>query len=123
MKKRPISVTIAGYVIVAAGVMGLAYHSTEWLHRPFQSEIIWISLLRVLAVVAGFGMLRGYNWARWLTLVWIAFHVVVSYWHGWSEVAMHAVVLAVFAYVLFRPAANAYFEHPGFNTPHGRAEL
>ena len=112
MKKRPLSVTIAGYVIVAAGIMGLAYHSPEWLQRPFHSEIIWISLLRLLAVVAGFAMLRGHNWGRWLTLVWIAFHVVVSYWHGWPEVAMHAALLAVFAYILFRPAANAYFQPP-----------
>ena len=115
MKKRPLSVTIAGYVIAAAGVMGLIYHSSGWMLRPFHYEIVWISLIRVVAIVAGVAMLRGHNWARWLTLVWIAFHVALSFWHGWPEVAMHALLLVIFAYILFRPAANAYFK--------GRAEL
>ena len=115
MKKRPLSVTIAGYVLVAAGFMGVIYHSSDWMLRPFQFEIVWISLVRLLAIVAGVAMLRGYNWGRWLSLVWIAFHVVVSYWHGWPEVAMHAALLVVFAYILFRPAANQYFA-PSENT-------
>jgi hypothetical protein len=109
MNKRPLSVTVASYVIAAAGVVGLAYHFSEWTLRPFHSDIVWVSLVRVIAIACGVAMLRGHNWARWLTMVWIAFHVALSFWHSWSEVAMHVLLLAVFAYVLFRQRANQYF--------------
>ena len=42
-------------------------------------------------------------------MAWIAFHVVVSYFHSMQEAAMHLVFLVVFAAVLFMPAANRYF--------------
>jgi hypothetical protein len=60
-------------------------------------------------VIAGVYMLRGANWARWLAIAWIAFHVGVSYFHSWGEMAMHAAILVVFAYILLRPAAAEYF--------------
>ena len=54
-------------------------------------------------------MLRGCNWARWLALAWIAFHVVLSAFHSLPEFALHAVLCAVFAYFLLRPDAALYF--------------
>ena len=35
-----------------------------------------------LAIVCGVFLLRGHNWARWLALAWIAFHVVLSAFHA-----------------------------------------
>ena len=37
----------------------------------------------------------GHNWARWLLVAWLAFHVVVSGFHSMSEMAAHAVLLIV----------------------------
>jgi hypothetical protein len=54
-------------------------------------------------------MLRGHNWARWLILVWIAYHVVLSALHSVSEVVVHGLLFVVIAYVLFRPRVSAYF--------------
>jgi hypothetical protein len=110
MPKRPISVTILSWILIAAGTMGLIYHAREikTLH-PFPYDALLVGFVRVLAIVSGAFMLRAHNWARWLAIVWIAFHVVISYFHSWSEVAMHAVILVVFAYLLLRPAANSYF--------------
>ncbi len=54
-------------------------------------------------------MLRGHNWARWLALAWIAFHVVLSAFHALAELAVHSLFCAIMAYFLFRPAANGYF--------------
>jgi hypothetical protein len=54
-------------------------------------------------------MLRGANWARWLAVSWIAFHVCVSYFNGWGEMAMHAVILVVFVATLFNKSAGEYF--------------
>ena len=67
MNKRPLSVTIVSCLLAAAGAVGLVYHSTEFktLH-PFPYNTLWVSLVRVLAIVAGVFMLRGSNWARWL---------------------------------------------------------
>jgi len=39
---------------------------------------MWVCLLSLAAVIAGAGLLRGYNWARWLALAWIAFHVAIQ---------------------------------------------
>jgi hypothetical protein len=51
----------------------------------------------------------GQNWARWLALAWIAFHVVLSALHPIPELIIHAVFCAVFAWLLFRPEAARYF--------------
>ena len=55
-------------------------------------------------------MLRAFNWARWLAMAWIAFHVVLSFFHAWPEMAVHGVIFVAFAYFLFRPEANAFFQ-------------
>ena len=110
MEKRPIPVTVLGCLLVAAGLLGLAYHLSELRFRqPIQYGILGIALVRLLAVIAGAFMLRGQNWARWLGIAWIAFHVIVSFYHSWPEVALHAVLLLLFAYFLFRPQATRYF--------------
>jgi len=71
--------------------------------------LIWIALVRLIAVVCGAFMLRGADWARWLALAWMAFHVVVGFLHSMREGAIHGLILVVIAYLLFRPEARAYF--------------
>jgi len=110
MARRPLSVTIISWLFIAAGGIGLVYHSTELMpEAPFDYEVIWVLLLRLLAVVCGIFMLRGSNWARWLLIAWLAYHVVLSAFHSPSELAMHALLLAVITYFLLRPKAASYF--------------
>jgi len=110
MKKRPLSVTVIGSLYVAAGAIGLAYHLTELKpEHPFQHNILWVSLIRLIAIVCGVYMLRGSNWARWLALAWIVYHVILSGFHSWSELAVHSLLCAVFAFFLFRLRATEYF--------------
>ena len=95
---------------VLAGAVGFVYHFSELNpHQLFQNDALWVELIRILAIVAGIFLLRGRNWARWLALSWIAFHVVISFWHPWGQLVMHILVFAIFAFVLFRPAATRYF--------------
>ena len=110
MKKRPLSVTIISWLFVAAGVVGLAYHLTEFraLH-PFPSDVVWVALLRVVAIVCGTFMLRANNWARWLSLAWLTFHVILSGFHSRQELVMHSVLLAILSYFLLRADAREYF--------------
>jgi len=58
-------------------------------------------------------MLLGRNWARWLGLAWIAFHVIISAFHSAQELVIHGLLLALFAYFLLRPSASAYFRAEG----------
>jgi len=110
MNKRPLSVTIIGCLLAATGAIGLVYHLKELKpQHPFQYDIVWVSLVRLAAIVAGVFMLRGSNWARWLALVWMLFHVVLSAFHSLQEFLVHALLLAVFAFFLLRPPANGYF--------------
>ncbi|HKR83218.1 MAG TPA: hypothetical protein VJS37_03530 [Terriglobales bacterium] len=111
MRKRPISVTIVSWIYIVAGIGGIAVHWTEFsLRHPFSNDAVLALIVRALAIVAGVFMLRGANWARWLAIVWIAYHVVLSSFHSVPQVAVHTLLLAVFAYVLCRRQANAYFE-------------
>ncbi len=110
MKKRPISVTIVSWVYIVAGLGGIAAHATEFDPRhPFSNDAVLALIVRVLAIVAGAFMLRGANWARWLAIVWIAYHVIFSSFQSVVAAGIHALLLAVFAYFLFRRQANAYF--------------
>jgi hypothetical protein len=110
MNKRPLSVTIIACVYIAVGAMGFAYHLKEFsASHAFQNDFIAIELIRLVAIVCGVFLLRGRNWARWLALAWIAFHVILSAFHAWSQLAIHSLFCAVIAWLLFRPESARYF--------------
>jgi hypothetical protein len=117
VSRRPLSVTVVGWLFVAAGVVGLAYHATQLGQRQVPDQAAaWTLVLRFMAVVSGTFILRGANWARWLALAWMAYHVVLSAWHSFSQTAIHAVLLAAIAYALLQPAAAAYFRALGHDS-------
>jgi hypothetical protein len=105
--KRPISVTILACVYLAVGAIGFAYHFRELL--SLQQDIVWAELTEFLAIVSGAFMLRGHNWARWLALAWIVFHVILSLFDSFHGLAAHALFCLVIAWILFRPEAARYF--------------
>lgn len=110
MTKRPVSVTIIGWLFIVAGTVGLVYHAKEFkADGPFQYELVLVCLIRLLAILCGAFILRGSNWARWGLLVWIAYHVALSAFHTLSELAMHSLLFVVVAWFLLRPRASAYF--------------
>ena len=120
MNKRPLSVAIISYLFIVAGGGGFAYHLTEFkAGHPFQYDVVWVCLVRLIAIVCGVLMLRGSNRARWLLLVWIAYHVVLSALHSLSELAMHTLLFAIVAYFLLRRRASAYFRGARMETPSG----
>ena len=110
MKARPLAVTIIGLLYIVAGAAGAVFHLIGFkMQHPFQYDIVWAELVNLVAIVSGAYMLRGCNWARWLALAWMAFHVILSAFHALPELAIHTLFLAVLAYFLFRPTANRYF--------------
>jgi hypothetical protein len=110
MRKRPLAVIIISCVYIVTGVAALAFHLNQFkIQHPFQYDIMWIAVVEIAAIVAGIYMLRGTNWARWLALAWIAFHVVLSIFHPLRELVIHSLVCIVIAYFLFNRQAKEYF--------------
>jgi hypothetical protein len=111
--RRPLAVTIIGCLYIATGVLGLAFHLSQYnMQHPFQYDIVGIGIVEMIAIISGTYMLRGSNWARWLAILWIGFHVAVSAFHPLRELAIHSLLFLVFAYFLFRSRSNEYFRAP-----------
>lgn len=108
--KRPLAVTLIACLYLATGAVGFVYHFSElWGGGMLRNDAVWVELTEGLAVLAGAFLLRGRNWARWLAVVWMAFHVVLSAFHSVGQTAVHALFLAVIAWFLFRPPAGRFF--------------
>ena len=107
MPRRPLILTIFGWFLILAGVVGFVFHFP--VHRAWHPDDAWPLGLELILLIAGVFILRGQTWARWLAVAWIAFHVGLSFYHSVREVAVHTVVLLIFAGILFHPAANAWF--------------
>ena len=110
MKHRPLSVTIMGFLFIVAGTAGILYHAPELKEIASRAEVIWVLLVRILAIVGGVFVLRGANWARWLLVTWISYHVIISYFHTTAELLAHAALTIVVVVALFYPKANAFFK-------------
>jgi hypothetical protein len=101
---------VIGCIFIITGTIGLVYHMTEFkLQHPFENDAVWILLIRLLAILGGVFLLYGNGWARWLLLVWIVYHVILSTFHSISELAIHSLLFVVIACFLFRPPVSAYF--------------
>ena len=102
-----------GVLFIATGLLGLAYHSSELVQAArFDPEFVWVAVVRLLAVIGGVFLLRGNNWARWLLIAWIGYHVVLSAFHSRFELIVHAFVFAATVAVLFRANASTFFRRP-----------
>jgi hypothetical protein len=104
--KRPVSVWILSCLYIAVGTIGFAYHFPELVAH--HKDSLWIELTELLAIISGVFMLRGHNWARWLALVWMAFHVAISF-PVYRQMLIHLAIFAGIAWVLFSPDNRQYF--------------
>ena len=110
MRKRPLSVAAIGYLYIVIGVIALVSQLAMLrIHGPFRYDILWASLVELVALISGIYILRASNWGRWLALAWIVFHVVLSAFHAPLELIVHSLLCLIIAYCLFRPPASAYF--------------
>lgn len=109
MNKRPLSVVILGCVYMVVGTIGFATHIGDFQKNAFQYDGGGVEFIRLLAVVCGAFLLKGHNWARWGTVAWIGFHVILSAFHSLPQFVIHCAFCAVIAWFLFRPGAERYF--------------
>jgi hypothetical protein len=96
-----------GWLFIAVGILTTIYHL---LKGPLDRWTVPILLVGITAIVTGVFLLRGAGWARWLVLVWLAFHVVVSALNSLSDAIAHVVLLLVVGYFLLGPPSSKYFQ-------------
>lgn len=106
IRRPPISVLIVAILYLAVGIIGFGYHFPEL--RAGHSDAVWIELTEFLAIVAGVFMLLGHNWARWLALVWILFHVALSIGSP-RQLIVHSLICVAIACALFHAHASGFF--------------
>jgi hypothetical protein len=115
MRKRPLSITIIGWLFIAVGTIALGYHLMPQ-HGKFEPNLVWVCAIRLLAIICGAFMMHGLNWARWLLVLWVAYHIILSALHSVSEALVHSLLFGLIAFFFFRPQASVYFRSPGANT-------
>jgi uncharacterized membrane protein HdeD (DUF308 family) len=103
-RKIPISVIVIACLYLTVGVAGFVVHFKD-LRAP---DGVWIELTEFVGIVCGVFLLRAQNWARWLAIAWMAFHVAISF-GVLREVVIHGLFLAVIVWCLFRRDAARYF--------------
>jgi hypothetical protein len=115
MNKRPRSITVISWIFVAFGSIALLTGvlpnvNTTAAQRIAELKGHWyVHVSRMVMVLGGVFMLYGFNWARWLLVVWMAFHLVIGALHSPFQLLMHTLIFAIILYFLFRPPASAYF--------------
>ena len=122
MEKRPTSVTIIAWIIIISALFSL-YGITTMTRNPIAARMLAQSPLPLsvhvgfallgsaVTLVAGYGVLKGYPWSRWLYIGWGVLSVVFSLVTVpiISVVVVTVLFLMVMAFFLFRPAANDWF--------------
>ena len=131
MNKRPYPITSIGWLFIAfgsislvAGLLSLADATPVENLSEFKPGylielgIVWIA--RIVAVLCGIFMLKGFNWSRWLLVVWLGYHIILSFLHTPLELLMHSLLSATVIYFLFRPSASDYFRESMIRRPNSK---
>jgi hypothetical protein len=105
--RRPISVTGVAWLFIVVGIVTFAYHSPGLLHPHWDDFVV--ESTELLALIAGIFMLRRQNWARWLALAWMAFHIVLSAFPPFRGLVVHVLIFGGITYLLLRSDAAHYF--------------
>ena len=109
MPKRPLSVWLIACLYLAVGGVGFVFHFPGlYAGHAFDADAIWIELTELVALICGVFLLLGHNWARWIAVVWIAFHVIISF-PDTAKVAVHCAIGVLIVWALFHGATSRYF--------------
>jgi hypothetical protein len=115
MEQRPRSITIVSWIFIIFGAITLLSGLLPFREITSAQLVAdlkghWmVHLSRIAAIVSGVFMLYGRNWARWLLVAWILFHIVLSALHSLTQLLLHAVIFTVILFFIFRRDASAYF--------------
>jgi hypothetical protein len=127
MRRRPRSVSVAGWLFVLTGCTGIlaaAYRLIDPASRTAAPpgahhlrDFAWASASGVLALSGGALALRGYAWGRLALVAWMAGHVVLAAVHSTAQLAIHTAIFAPLAFFLFGRSGSTYFRRGGSGLP------
>jgi hypothetical protein len=106
-RTRPFSVTVLAWLFIAVGVIAFVRNFPSILH--LEKDSFLIEFVELVGMTAGIFMLRRQNWARWLAIAWLAFHVAVAAFLHFQGLLFHIVIFAGITYLLLRSDASEYF--------------
>ena len=106
-ENRPFAVTGVAWLFIVVGAVAFSYHAPELLHPD--KDVFLVEVTELVGLTAGIFMLRRQNWARWLALAWLAFHVVLTAFPPYHGLVFHVVLFAGIAVILLRSDASRYF--------------
>jgi hypothetical protein len=125
MRKRPTSVTVICWILIAMGILGTlgnlrVFIDPEVRHQmsrsripipsPMQYALSFAGLLAL--VVSGIAMLRRQNWARFLYTICSGVMLVIGLATSPMKLLQIPSILVYLTFVLFlfRPNANQFFK-------------
>ena len=114
MKDRPFSITLISGFFILGGILALGRDLQPMLlvtaaERIADLKSHWmVHLAHVTQIVSGIFLLRGHNWARWVLVVWIGFHIAISVLHSAVQFAVHVLIFSVILFFLFRRPASEF---------------
>lgn len=109
-RRIPVSVILIAGLYLIVGVGGFVAHFGDRSH-----DWVWVEGTELIAILCGVFLLLAHQWARWLTIAWMAFHVAISFGDG-RKLAIHGLFLVLIVWGLFSANANFFFrsrESPG----------
>ncbi|MEE6029926.1 hypothetical protein [Avibacterium paragallinarum] len=118
VKTRPFSVTFISWLTIIGGFAGLIYFMYLLVSAPeiinmMIGNVIVLGGVSILLIYASISMLEGKNWGRHLYIgVSIFFGIILLLTDGIEDrqTIISIVRTAIFAFFLYRPNANAYFQ-------------
>jgi hypothetical protein len=126
MSRRPLTITITGWLFVVVGVLSLGRQVLDLSSSPpgLVSSLpqgFWYAAITALAAgLGGVFIVYGANWARWLLAAWLALHVVLSAFHGAFKLVVHTGLAVLVLWLLFRECAAAWFRADRRPAPRAR---
>jgi len=122
MEKRPVSLTIIAWVIIVGSVLSVwgifrmqsnPMAAKLLAQSPFPLSVhVGFAVAGIVAnLIAGYGILKGYPWSRWLYVGWalLSLGFSVATIPVPSLLLVSGLFLILIAFFLFRPAADAWF--------------
>jgi len=111
MKGRPLPVIIVSVLFIITGAVGFVYHLKGFFEPNAELyELLWVQLVRILAIVCGLLLLMSVNWARWLAIVWLIYHIIISALNSTAAMILHIVFLLLVVVLLYLPKSSAFFQ-------------
>ena len=127
MEKRPLSLTIIGWLLVVFTLLGIysvvtmgsnpvAMRMLEQMHISLAFEQAWSVLGAVVNLACAYGILKGLPWSRVLFVVWGVIGLVVGFYISPIKYVLvfSLIFLVVIAAFLWTNAANDWFNARGF---------